>query len=91
MKIKKRMSGKKKKLSGSKEYKKIFIVMLIILLVDLLLLTLVFPNISDILSPERDDGSAYSTQSSITMIIILIDIILFVPLYMVLTSKAKKR
>ncbi len=90
MKIKKKTHGKKTS-SGGRERKIFFKVILIILLVDVLLLAIVFPNISDILSPELDPGSAYSTQSSAAMIIILIDIVLFIPLYMTLTRISAKR
>ncbi len=91
MKIKKR-TNKNKKPSAINERKVFFAVFLIIVLVDLFLLGVVFPNIKDmLLAPGQDTDSAGGAQMSMAMIIILVDIVLVVPLYMIFNRIVTKR
>lgn len=52
----------------------------------------VFPNLRDmLLAPGQDTDSAGGMQMSMAMIVVLIDIVLVVPLYMIFSRLVTKR
>jgi len=92
MKIKKKtIVSKQKVLEKDKERKALYLVILIIVIVDVLLFLGIFPAIEDKIVSAAKDSSVDITAVSKASLVILIDIVLFVSLFMIISRMMKKR
>jgi len=92
MKIKKKTTvNKNKSLENNNERKALYLVVLIIVIIDVLLLYGVFPVIEDQIVSSAKDSTVDITAVSKAALLILIDIVLFVSLFIVFSRVLKKR